>query len=241
MPTHAALEQAWLGRSQGYAAACARKNDRCAPAPTSRRRTPPGTWTASARPSAPQQINYYGFSYGTYLGQVYATLFPERVRRMVLDSNVDPRRVWYDAQPRPGPSPSTATSASASTGSPSTTTSTTSATTAAGRREPLLLRAGRPRRTIPAGRADRAREWTDVFLGAGYYIFGLGGLADTFAGWVHNGDWKPLKALYDEPSGRQRQQLRGLPRRAVHRRPLAAELGQWRARQLARSTRRRRS
>ena len=41
------------------------------------------------------KINYYGFSYGTYLGQVYATLFPSRVRRMVLDSTVDPTGVWY--------------------------------------------------------------------------------------------------------------------------------------------------
>jgi pimeloyl-ACP methyl ester carboxylesterase len=44
-----------------------------------------------------KQINYYGFSYGTYLGQVYATLHPNRVRRFVLDSNVDPRHVWYKA------------------------------------------------------------------------------------------------------------------------------------------------
>ncbi|MBO0866908.1 MAG: alpha/beta fold hydrolase, partial [Mycobacterium sp.] len=42
-----------------------------------------------------KQINYYGFSYGTYLGQVYATLHPNRVRRFVLDSNVDPRHVFY--------------------------------------------------------------------------------------------------------------------------------------------------
>jgi pimeloyl-ACP methyl ester carboxylesterase len=42
-------------------------------------------------------INYYGFSYGTYLGQVYTTLFPSHMRRMVLDSNVDPRNVWYVA------------------------------------------------------------------------------------------------------------------------------------------------
>jgi pimeloyl-ACP methyl ester carboxylesterase len=42
-----------------------------------------------------QKINYYAFSYGTYLGQVYATLFPDRVRRMVLDSTVDPTGAWY--------------------------------------------------------------------------------------------------------------------------------------------------
>ncbi len=41
------------------------------------------------------KITYYAFSYGTYLGQVYATLFPGRVRRMVLDSTVDPTGVWY--------------------------------------------------------------------------------------------------------------------------------------------------
>jgi len=41
------------------------------------------------------KITYFGYSYGTYLGQVYATLFPHRLRRMVLDSTVDPGGVWY--------------------------------------------------------------------------------------------------------------------------------------------------
>jgi pimeloyl-ACP methyl ester carboxylesterase len=41
------------------------------------------------------KINLYGFSWATYLGQVYATLFPGHVRRMVLDSTVDPTGVWY--------------------------------------------------------------------------------------------------------------------------------------------------
>ncbi|MER6446151.1 protease [Streptomyces venezuelae] len=44
-----------------------------------------------------RKLNFMGASYGTYLGGVYATLHPGRVRRMVLDSAVDPdpRRVWY--------------------------------------------------------------------------------------------------------------------------------------------------
>jgi len=41
-----------------------------------------------------KQINFYGVSYGTSLGQVFATLYPRKVRRMVLDSNVDACRVW---------------------------------------------------------------------------------------------------------------------------------------------------
>jgi pimeloyl-ACP methyl ester carboxylesterase len=45
------------------------------------------------------QINYYGVSYGTYLGPVYGQLFPTNVRRMLLDSNInaDTSAVWYQA------------------------------------------------------------------------------------------------------------------------------------------------
>ncbi len=38
-----------------------------------------------------EQINYLGISYGTYLGGVYATLFPDRVEAMFLDSAYDPQ------------------------------------------------------------------------------------------------------------------------------------------------------
>jgi pimeloyl-ACP methyl ester carboxylesterase len=37
-----------------------------------------------------EQVSYLGISYGTYLGAVYATLFPDRVRAMVLDSAFEP-------------------------------------------------------------------------------------------------------------------------------------------------------
>ena len=37
-----------------------------------------------------EQISFLGISYGTYLGGVYATLFPDRVRAMVLDSAYAP-------------------------------------------------------------------------------------------------------------------------------------------------------
>ncbi|MFF2148426.1 alpha/beta hydrolase [Kitasatospora sp. NPDC058190] len=37
-----------------------------------------------------RRLSYLGTSYGTYLGTVYANLFPGRVRAMVLDSAVDP-------------------------------------------------------------------------------------------------------------------------------------------------------
>jgi pimeloyl-ACP methyl ester carboxylesterase len=43
-----------------------------------------------------QQISYLGFSYGTYLGALYADMFPSRVRAMVLDGAVDPARSYTD-------------------------------------------------------------------------------------------------------------------------------------------------
>uniref|UniRef100_UPI000849A392 alpha/beta hydrolase n=1 Tax=Actinacidiphila rubida TaxID=310780 RepID=UPI000849A392 len=44
-----------------------------------------------------QRLNYLGVSYGTYLGAVYASLFPTHVRRMIVDSVVNPARdqIWY--------------------------------------------------------------------------------------------------------------------------------------------------
>ncbi|MCM2391677.1 alpha/beta hydrolase [Streptomyces albipurpureus] len=46
-----------------------------------------------------RKLNFLGVSYGSYLGAVYATLFPGHVRRMVVDSVVNPSRkkIWYQS------------------------------------------------------------------------------------------------------------------------------------------------
>ena len=49
-----------------------------------------------------KQISYFGYSYGTYIGQVFATLFPHQLRRMVLDSTVDPSGRVVAGQHRAG-------------------------------------------------------------------------------------------------------------------------------------------
>ena len=41
-----------------------------------------------------ERITYLGVSYGTYLGVAYDAMFPHRVDRMLLDSNVDPAAAW---------------------------------------------------------------------------------------------------------------------------------------------------
>lgn len=37
-----------------------------------------------------KKLNFLGFSYGTYLGQAYANMFPDRVRSVVIDGVLDP-------------------------------------------------------------------------------------------------------------------------------------------------------
>lgn len=93
VPANQAAEQVLIGRARTYAADCEQRFGWLLPYMT--------TADAARDMDSIRQafgvakISYYAFSYGTYLGQVYATLFHDRVRRMVLDSTVDPTGVWY--------------------------------------------------------------------------------------------------------------------------------------------------
>ena len=42
------------------------------------------------------RLTYYGSSYGTYLGMVYAEMFPRNVRAMVFDGPIDPRFIYSE-------------------------------------------------------------------------------------------------------------------------------------------------
>ncbi len=44
-----------------------------------------------------ERLNYVGYSYGTYLGAVYGSLFPDRLDRGVLDSPVHPDGIWRES------------------------------------------------------------------------------------------------------------------------------------------------
>ena len=93
IPGNRAQEQVLISRAKMYAAGCEKRFGWLLPYMTT---VNVARDMDSIRAAfGVQQINYYAFSYGTYLGQVYATLFPHRVRRMVLDSTVDPTGVWW--------------------------------------------------------------------------------------------------------------------------------------------------
>ena len=191
-PRSTALVNAWLDRTKKYADACGSKYPRLikhmTTAETAR------DMNQIRKMLGVRKISYYGFSYGTYLGQVYGTLFPTHVKRMVFDSTVDPHRVWYKAnldQDR-----------------------------AFDRNIKIWFRwvakyhsryhLGTTRRAVeklwyeqlnklarhPAGGKLGPDEWTDTFLYAGYYRSVWTTLGQDFANFVHNGRWRPVADFY---------------------------------------------
>ncbi|MFG1999430.1 alpha/beta hydrolase [Spirillospora sp. NPDC048911] len=93
VPASPAAERAWQARARAYADDCAAKYGSLLPHMGS------ATWARDLEAVrialGQRKINFFGYSYGTYLGAVYATMYPGRVRRMVLDSVVRPSGVWY--------------------------------------------------------------------------------------------------------------------------------------------------
>ena len=61
-------------------------------------------WEMVRRALELEEISIIGLSYGTYLGSLYATRYPDRVDRLVLDSAMDPAIGWPQllADQKPG-------------------------------------------------------------------------------------------------------------------------------------------
>jgi len=198
VPYNRKLEQTWLDRSKGYAQACTNAGG----ALLDHVKTTDSVQDMDSIRKAlgEAQLNLYGFSYGTYLGQVYSTLYPEKVRRMVLDGVVDPTRVWYKAN--------------------------LDQDVAFDKNLDVYFKwlakydgvfglgtewwkikityySQYARLTVhPAGGVIGPDELNDVMLGAGYYVYNWVDIGLAFSALVKNGDYQPIKALYDNaPQG----------------------------------------
>jgi pimeloyl-ACP methyl ester carboxylesterase len=195
VPITQRLEKTWLQRSKDYATAC----DKNQHALLNHLKTVDSVRDMESIRKAlgAPKINYYGFSYGTYLGQVYGTMFPDKFRRVIFDGNVNAKRVWYDAN--------------------------IDQDIAFDRNIKVyfdyvaahddvwhLGKTGRDVERLfyseqakllrqPADGKIGPDEWTDIFLQAGYYVYGWVDVGNAFAAWVHNRDVRPLIDLYGSP------------------------------------------
>ena len=196
VPITPGLEQTWLQRSKDYADACLANGGQKLLDHMTTVEAAKDMDSIRKALGAPQ-INYYGFSYGTYLGQVYATMFPDKLRRVVFDGNVDPTRIWYD--------------------------SNIDQDLAFDRNIKIyfdwvakydsVYHLGTTGKAVeklyyselaklvrqPAGGVVGPDEWTDIFLQAAYYVYGWEDVANAFSGYVHKGDWQTLRDLYGTP------------------------------------------
>jgi pimeloyl-ACP methyl ester carboxylesterase len=99
-PTTASILSYWLSRSAKYDKACATQSAAQSALLDNMTTIDSARDMNSIRQAlvGPQgKMSYYGFSYGTYLGQVYATLYPHTLNQLILDSNVNPQDIWYKA------------------------------------------------------------------------------------------------------------------------------------------------
>ncbi|MEV4005825.1 alpha/beta hydrolase [Actinomadura sp. NPDC049753] len=86
----------WLKLSKGYAEACG-KADKTGLLNHIKTIDSVNDVESIRRALGNKKLDYYGASYGTYLGSTYATVYPKNVGKMVLDGNVGPSDAWYDA------------------------------------------------------------------------------------------------------------------------------------------------
>ena len=195
VPVTRQLERTWLAKAKGYAEAC----DAAGGELLDHLRTTDTVADMESLRKAlgAEKINYYGFSYGTYLGQVYATLHPERVRRFVFDGVVNPERVWYEAN----------------LDQDIQFDKNMDVYFAWIARYDSVYHLGTTGRAVkqkyystlyslikePAAGKIGPDEWNDIFVSAGYYVYGWESVAEAFAAWVNDRDPAPLLDSYAEP------------------------------------------
>ncbi|GAA3554199.1 alpha/beta hydrolase [Microlunatus spumicola] len=200
VPASPALSEAWFAKTNAYTDACAKKNgpilDHLTTVDSAK------DMESIRKALGEKKINYYGFSYGTYLGQVYGTLYPKRLRRVVFDGTVDPRKIWYDANL--DQDEAFDVNIDIWFGWVADHDSVYHLGTTQKAVRSLFYRTEEKLYADPVkGKGGQlgGSEWIDAFLYAGYYQSSWTGLAETFSRFVRDDDVKALEAAYLDSSG----------------------------------------
>lgn len=82
-------EAAWIRSTKAFGAACTKAGGLALSMSTAEVAR---DMELMRRSVGDRQLTYFGFSYGSYLGQVYANLFPDRFRALAIDGVLDPQR-----------------------------------------------------------------------------------------------------------------------------------------------------
>lgn len=192
VPEDAGIMRNWQARSEAYANAC--QADEAALLPHMKTTDSARDMDEIRKALGRDKINYFGFSYGTYLAQVYSTMFPDHVRRMVLDSNVNPARVWYEANL----DQDVAFERNVQIWFDwlAEYNEVFGLGDSGAEVEEKFYQIRDRLNGEAAGGLIGGAEWTDLFLPVGYNQFNWEPLGHLFANYVRTGDWQPLKDAY---------------------------------------------
>lgn len=193
VPVDRKTGQANLKRAQAFARACGKKHGKLLPHIDTVSAV--DDMEAIRRALGAEQVTYFGYSYGTYLGSVYAKRYPERVRRMVLDSIVNPEDVWYDANINQDYAFDERHKAFAAWVAEHDDAYGLGTDPAAVEASWYAMREAV--RKDPAGGKVGGAEIEDTFLPGGYYNGYWPDLAEAFAAFVNEGDDEPLITAYE--------------------------------------------
>ncbi|MEO7944511.1 MAG: alpha/beta hydrolase [Marmoricola sp.] len=194
-PTTSKIYKRWIARSKAYA-------QRCANSPGQAlfkhvKTTDTVKDMESLRKALGRsRINFYGFSYGTYLGQVYATKHPDRVRRFVWDGTVDPQRVFYKSNQDQDRAFQKTFDIYFRWLAKYRDVYHVGNTYTQVRRKFLATQAKLDRKA--EGGILGGDELIDVFTSAGYYVYGWEDIAGAYSDYLNKGDASGLIAMYQD-------------------------------------------
>nr|WP_168513057.1 alpha/beta hydrolase [Streptomyces sp. S1D4-11]QIY99368.1 alpha/beta hydrolase [Streptomyces sp. S1D4-11] len=194
VPSTPAIEKANLDRAKAFAKACGKKYADLLPYidTVSAVRDMDSIRAALGA----KKINYFGYSYGTYLGAVYAKLYPQRVRRLVLDSIVDPSGVWYEDNISQDYAFNDRHQAFMAWVAKHDATYGLGTDPAKVEAKWYAMRGALAKN--PAGKKVGASELEDTFIPGGYYNGYWPSLAGAFAAYVNDKKTAPLVAAYEK-------------------------------------------
>ena len=195
VPRTRAIERYWLRKSRQYALGCASSPARRL-LPHLKTTDTVADMESMRKALGAPKINFYGFSYGTTLGQTYATLHPRRVRRLVMDGVVDPSRTPY----RSNLDQDVAFNKSIQVyfGWLATYDEVFGLGTTRRQVSRGFYRELRKLDRSPAGGVIGPDELTDVMTGAGYYVNDWVEIGRAYAALVNQGDATGIKELFDD-------------------------------------------
>jgi pimeloyl-ACP methyl ester carboxylesterase len=194
-PTTRKIHRQWVARSKEYARDCRHSEGQALFQHV--KTTDTVKDMESLRKALGQsQINFYGFSYGTYLGQVYATQHPNRVRRFVWDGTVDPRRVFYKSNQDQDVAFQKTFDIYFRWLAKYSSVYHVGATYQQVRRTFLQTQAKLDRKA--EGGVLGGDELIDVFTSAGYYVYGWEDIAKAYSAYLNDGDASGLISMFQD-------------------------------------------